>query len=35
MSDIDVDFDYGTLVEIIIMKNSSGQYYLKLTTIAG
>tara|TARA_R110002096_G_scaffold28985_29_gene87569 strand:+ start:65 stop:472 length:408 start_codon:yes stop_codon:yes gene_type:complete len=34
-SDIDSDFDYGTVVEITIMKSNNGQYYLRLTLIAG
>lgn len=34
-SDIDSDFDYGTVEKITIMKNNNGQYYLKLTTLAG
>ena len=34
-SDIDDDFDYGTVVKITIMKSNNGQYYLRLTPLAG
>jgi hypothetical protein len=34
-ADIDTDTEYGTLMKVTIMKNSNGEYYLKMTLLAG